>query len=203
MTDEKKEVRLNIGAGLSSIPGFINIDISPKADISLNLSEDKLPFDDNSVDLIFTYHTLEHVPNYLFALSEMYRVLKHGGRLLVGLPYVTHTDSHLVNPYHIHNFNESSFDYFDVSKLKGSAAEESPVFFKKVFHRYQYFGLIKIFPSPIKKWCRRHLLNIVERIDFGLIVIKDTNDIPVVTKKTENMFRQEFQRCLTSRVLYD
>lgn len=115
---EKSEVKLNIGAGVTYIPGFVNIDISTQADITLDLGKDRLPFDDNSVDLIVSYHTLEHVSDYLFALSEIHRVLKHGGRFLVGLPYVTLTEYHLVNPYHLHNFNEYSFDFFDVDKNK-------------------------------------------------------------------------------------
>ena len=77
--NETKEIRLNIGAGQTYILGYINIDVSSKADITLDLGIDKLPFEDDSVDFIFSYHTLEHVPDYLFALSEIHRVLKHGG----------------------------------------------------------------------------------------------------------------------------
>ena len=87
----------------------------------MDLGRDKLPFENDTVDLIFSYHTLEHIPDYLFALSEIHRVLKHGGLFLVGLPYVTLTEYHLVNPYHLHNFNEFSFDFFDAKRLKGSA----------------------------------------------------------------------------------
>lgn len=41
--DETKDVGLNIGAGQTYIPGFINIDISGKADITLDLGKEKLP----------------------------------------------------------------------------------------------------------------------------------------------------------------
>jgi predicted SAM-dependent methyltransferase len=123
-----KPLCLNIGAGRTYIPNFVNVDIDPKADVCVDLSKDRLPFEDNSVDLIFSYHAMEHIPDYLFALSEIYRVLKHGGRFLVGLPYVSLTEYHLVNPYHLHNFNEYSFDFFDPEKLKGSAAEQNSIF---------------------------------------------------------------------------
>ena len=105
-----QEIRLNVGAGETFIPGFTNVDIVPWADVTLDLNVDKLPFEDNSVDLVFTYHCLEHLDNYLFALGELHRVLKHCGRLLVGVPYVTLTQYNLVNPYHRQNFNEYSFD---------------------------------------------------------------------------------------------
>tara|TARA_B110000238_G_scaffold164533_1_gene179519 strand:- start:30 stop:491 length:462 start_codon:yes stop_codon:yes gene_type:complete len=51
-------VFVNMGAGITRIEGAINIDISPKADISVNLGVDPLPFDDESVDLIYSDHTI-------------------------------------------------------------------------------------------------------------------------------------------------
>lgn len=194
------QVRLNIGAGGTYIPGFTNIDISAKADITLDLSKDTLPFNDDSVDLVFSYHTLEHIPDYLFALSEIHRVLKHGGRFLVGLPYVTLTEYNLVNPYHYQNFNEFSFDFFDPKKLKGSAAETNPVLFKKVFHRFHYIGAFHIIPPPLRSWCRRHLYNVVRKIDFGLIAVKRKDEeLPLHDKQ---QLQREFQECMRLRVHY-
>ncbi len=198
--EQANPLKLNLGAGQTYIPDFVNIDISPKADITLDLGKDRLPYEDNSVDLVFSYHTLEHIPDYLFALSEIHRVLKHGGRFLVGLPYVTLTEYHLVNPYHLHNFNEFSFDFFEPGKLKGSAAEENPILFKKIFHRFHYMGFFKFAPPPMRGWCRRHLLNVVRKIDFGLLAIKQT-DQPLPEIGRRKLVRQ-FDACLRSRVYY-
>jgi len=193
------QVKLNLGASHTYIPGFINIDISKKSDISLDLGKDKLPFEDDSIDVIFSLNTLEHIPDYLFCLSENYRVLKHGGRFLVGLPYVTLTEYHLVNPYHLHNFNEFSFDFFDPHKLKGSASEENTILFRKVFHRFHYMDKFGKLPSPIQTWCRRHLFNVVKEIDFGLIAIKNINEIP---QYDEQKMINEYMECLNARVPY-
>ena len=193
-------VRVNIGAGKTYIPGFINVDISSKADITLDLGEDRLPFNDNSADLVFSYHTLEHVPNYLFALSEIYRILRPGGLFLVGLPYVTLTEYNLVNPYHLHNFNEFSFDFFDPDSKHGSAAEDTEVKFKKLFHRFHYMGAFGQLPEWMKVWCRRHLFNVVRKIDFGLIAIKESVDEPPVDVALDAM--AEFDRCFKSRIKY-
>lgn len=196
---ESTQLKLNIGAGQTYIPGFINIDISEKANISLDLGKDRLPFEDSSVDLVFSYHTLEHIPDYLFTLSEIHRVLKHGGHLLVGMPYVTLTEYNLVNPYHLHNFSEFSFDFFEPGRLKGSASEENPILFKKVFHNFHYVGKFGILPDPLRNWCRRHLFNVVEKIDFGLLALKRLDEIPHVN---EQDIKREFYKCLNSRVLY-
>ncbi len=196
---ELKQLKLNIGAGQTYIPEFINIDLSDKADISLDLSTDRLPFEDNSVDLVFSYHTLEHIPDYLFALSEIYRVLKHRGRFLIGLPYVSLTEYNLVNPYHLHNFNEFSFDFFDKTKLKSSAAEVNTILFKKIFHRFDYMGIFKNFPPPLQTWCRRHLFNVVRKIDYGLLAIKVGDEI---LSWNQADLIQEFDKCLNSRIPY-
>jgi SAM-dependent methyltransferase len=198
---ETKGVKLNLGAGQSYIPGFVNIDLSSRAEVSLDLGKDKLPFEDDSVDVIFSYHTLEHVPDYLFALSQIHRVLKHGGRLLLGLPYVTLTKYHLVNPYHLHNFNEYSFDFFDQDLLKGSAVEANGISFKKVFHRFHYVSPFNLVPPPLRTWCRRHLLNVVRSIDYGLVAVKRPTG-PASTASEGELIRL-FDHCLNSRTSYD
>jgi SAM-dependent methyltransferase len=170
--------QLNLGAGHTYIPGLVNIDISERADVTLDLGKDPLPFPDDSVDLVFSMWTLEHVPDYLFALREIHRVLRHDGEMLLKLPYVSLTEMHLVNPYHLHNFNERSFDLFDPDLLKNSAAEGGDVAFRKVCVRYAYMGYFGMAPVFVRTWARRHLLNVVRAFDIGLVAIKDP-DRPV------------------------
>lgn len=192
-------IKLNLGASQTRIPGFVNIDIVGKADISMDLGKDRLPFENDSVDVVFSHHTLEHISDYLFCVSEVYRVLKNGGHFLIGVPYVTLTEYNLVNPYHLHNFNEFSFDFFDPDILKGSASEENPVHFKKVFHRFHYMGKFALLPLPIQNWCRRHLLNVVREIDFGLVTVKSPKDIPQIDPQTMIV---EYTEYLQSRIPY-
>ncbi len=192
-------LRLNLGASQTHIPGFVNIDIASRADVVLDLGKDKLPFEDNSVELVFTYHTLEHIPDYIFCISEIYRVLTHGGHFLVGVPYVTLTEYNLVNPYHLHNFNEFSFDFFDPDKLRGSASEDAPVHFTKIFHNFTYLEGFARLPGPIRTWCRRHLFNVVRSIDFGLLAVKDSRPIQACDPAS---LQAEFAKCLNLRVAY-
>ena len=197
--NSKNQTGLNIGTGLTYIPELINIGNFSKANIQIKLGQDRLPFEDDSIDFIFSYHALEHAPNYLFALSEIHRILKHGSLFLVGLPYVTSTKYHLVNPYHIHNFNEYSFDFFDPQKsLNGD--KKNRVFFNKVFHRFHYVGIFNSFPAPIKYWCRHHLLNVVQKIDYGLIAVKDSSTKIPVSDKIVTI--QKFDECLGSCIPY-
>jgi SAM-dependent methyltransferase len=164
---------LNLGAAKTYIPGFVNIDIHPRAELSLDLGVDRLPFPDDSVGTVVSHHTLEHVPDYLFALGEIHRVLAHDGELLLSLPYATLTEYHLINPYHRHNFTERSFDFFDPALLKGSAAEDGPVAFRRACVRFSYIGWYGMAPRPVRVWARRHLFNVVRQFDIALVAIKD------------------------------
>lgn len=57
---------------------YITTDLhSPLADIKTDLCH--LPFTDNTFDVILCNHVLEHIPNDIQAMRELYRVLKPGG----------------------------------------------------------------------------------------------------------------------------
>lgn len=50
---------------------------SPLADVKADICD--LPFEDNSFDIVFCNHVLEHIPDDAKAMSELYRVMKPGG----------------------------------------------------------------------------------------------------------------------------
>ena len=175
---------VNMGAGHTRIDAAVNIDISEKADISLNLGVDPLPFDDESIDLIYSDHTIEHVENYLYLMEEVHRVLKKGGCFLVAVPYVTLTKYHLVNPYHIHNFNEHSFDFFDPTKLRGSAAEGDAIDLRKLNHFFGYLGVFRFLPV-LRVLLRAYLFNVVRDIKFA--VVKGSEPTALTLKVANNL----------------
>lgn len=200
--EDDRACRLNIGAGNTFIPDFTNIDIARHADISLDLNVERLPFQDNSVDVVFSYHTLEHLKEYLFALGEIHRVMRHGGQLLLGVPYVTLTMYNLVNPYHKQNFNEFSFDFFDSAKLLGSAAEEGSIVFKKAFHRFHYMPEFADKSEAEKDYARMHLFNVVQKIDFGLIAVKHGGPRVAIDDMLALNMTDRFDALLASRKPY-
>lgn len=54
--------------------------------INLNQDLTKTSIKNNTYDLIIIWHVLEHIPNDIEAISEMYRILKPNGKLLVSVP---------------------------------------------------------------------------------------------------------------------
>jgi predicted SAM-dependent methyltransferase len=58
--------------------------LSPLADVKADICN--LPFEDNSYDIIFCNHVLEHIPDDTKAMYELYRVLKPGGMAVFQIP---------------------------------------------------------------------------------------------------------------------
>lgn len=81
--------KIHIGCGTDILEGYINIDSSPDVGADLLLDASRLNhFPDACVDTIESYHFLEHL-DYYFAiktLQHFYRMLTHGGVLLIELP---------------------------------------------------------------------------------------------------------------------
>jgi SAM-dependent methyltransferase len=65
---------------------YITADIeSPLAKIKMDIHD--IPFQENTFDIIFCNHVLEHVSDDLQAMREMLRVLKPGGWAILQIPY--------------------------------------------------------------------------------------------------------------------
>ena len=57
---------------------------SPIADVKADICD--LPFDENSFDVVFCNHVLEHIPDHTKATQELYRVLRPGGMGIFQIP---------------------------------------------------------------------------------------------------------------------
>lgn len=82
------ELKLDIGCGYNPLPGFIGVDnFVDRADI-VKADMEHLPYEDASVDYIYSSHALEHIGKYhvVPTLSEWRRVLKPTGRIELRVP---------------------------------------------------------------------------------------------------------------------
>lgn len=84
-------VKVQLGPGQNNyIPGWINLDancITAKCDVWANI-QDTLPFQDASVDVFYSHHVIEHIPDKQLVrhFSDMHRCLKPGGLIRIGGP---------------------------------------------------------------------------------------------------------------------
>lgn len=85
----KKERFLEIGPGPKRIPGFETLNVIAAGDVDYVFdAAKKLPFKNNSFDLIYSSHILEHIPWFKTknTLSEWYRILKPNGKIEIWVP---------------------------------------------------------------------------------------------------------------------
>lgn len=109
-------LKLNLGCGEKKMEGYINIDkrkeVNP--DLQIDLEDAKLPYEENSVDEIYTSHLLEHITNFNPLIEEMYRVLKPNAKILIFAPYGL-SEGGIRDSTHVRWLAVGTFDYFDKS----------------------------------------------------------------------------------------
>src|SRR5262245_52165949 len=80
--------KINLGCGPHSKAGFLNIDLFPGGDLTLDLRRG-LPFESNCCEFIFSEHCFEHIdyPEPItFLFRECLRVMRPGGELRFSVP---------------------------------------------------------------------------------------------------------------------
>jgi SAM-dependent methyltransferase len=82
-----------------------------------------IPFASGSVDLVYSMGTIEHFPEYATAVDEMFRVLKPGGRAIIGVPnkadpFLRPLMVHLMNTFRLYDYGmEKSFTHGQLKRL--------------------------------------------------------------------------------------
>ena len=119
---------------------YIKCDLHPTTHDIQRVDIERMPFSDESFDLVIANHILEHVEDDMCAVSEIYRVLRSGGMAILQTPYspVLHrtwsdpgivTDEGRRQAYgqedHVRLFGRDIFDRFASRGLKACIASHS------------------------------------------------------------------------------
>lgn len=113
---------LNVGCGNDTY-GTHFIDMNPRRKdvLKVVIGEEKIPFNDNYFDVVYTTWCFEHLTNPNFGLKEMYRVLKPNGRIILvtdnGSGWLWHTPFTKVN-YSLHWGKDRHFALYTMHHLK-------------------------------------------------------------------------------------
>jgi predicted SAM-dependent methyltransferase len=144
-------MKLNIGCGKDIKEGYVNLDVVDYGGNQIHdLNKFPYPYEDNSFDEVFASHILEHLDNFHDYITEIYRILKPGGLLIVYAPFFLNT-KYFGEPDHKIPFSIRTFDnyeYIGNRKLK---------FYEKwkLNHRTNYEGKAK-FEVLEKKFVTSH-----------------------------------------------
>ncbi len=148
-TDLEIYKSINPSAKLFAIESYQpNIVVLQSKDIetyTLNIEQEKLPFADNSMDIITVNQILEHVKEIFWILHEITRVLKVGGRLVIGVPNLASFHNRLL----LLMGKQPSCIKADSAHVRGYT-KESIVNFLRLFHGYelQHFKGSNFYPMP-------------------------------------------------------
>lgn len=145
-------MKLYLGAGQDRKEGFTHVDIHPFPGIDIVADVTKtLPFEDNSVDYVFTKDLLEHLPteSKVFVINEIWRVLKNGGQMEHFVPNAGSRND-FGSPSHLSHWSLQQFEHFDIESYryqKDHEYESITAKFKKVLAEegwalQEYFGMM-------------------------------------------------------------
>ena len=109
-------LRLNLGCGKHPMEGWVNIDNvgCEHADRQIDLDRmDKLwlPWDDDTVDEVYSSHMIEHLHRPLDLMQELWRVCKADARATFLCPYGSSDDAD-ENPTHVRRMFVGSWGFF-------------------------------------------------------------------------------------------
>jgi predicted SAM-dependent methyltransferase len=126
-------LRLHIASGNWIKPGWVNIDVTPSADIRIDIRKG-LPLSNGSAELIFCEHFCDHISypeNIRRFLAECHRVLEPGGRAR----FVLHDGADLMRAY-----VERDQHYFATTEEPYPTMIEIVNLFFRMndFHQYMY-----------------------------------------------------------------
>jgi SAM-dependent methyltransferase len=90
-------LRIDIGCGGAKREGFIGVDSisGPAVDYVLDVTKARLPFDDATVDHVFSSHFLEHIKIHFHVFQEIGRVAKEGAKIEFWTPYAFSNEAFL------------------------------------------------------------------------------------------------------------
>lgn len=147
---------VDLGGGLNPRPGYLTID---RQDADINFDLDKgIPLPDNSVGVLNASHVIEHLKDPIKTMSEIHRVLAHGGWAFIEVPS-TDGRGAFQDPTHVSFWNENSFLYYTNSYLAN--------FIRNKTIRFQEFRRETWFPND---WLKS--LN-VSVVTCWLVAVKD------------------------------
>jgi len=172
-------LKLNIGCGQDIRSDFINVDMFylPGVDVVHDARIFPWPFKDNEATEIVLIHILEHLPDTIRTMEEIYRISKNEGKVKIFVP-LWNSDDFVTDPTHIKMFGVKTFNFFDPRLFEHkkrayySGAKfhiEKKIFTFKILNRYYPIpsALSRVFEALSYYFC-----NIIQVMEIHLETIK-------------------------------
>ena len=107
-------MKLNLGCCDNPLPGFLNVDLVAGPGVEVADLRQPWPWPSDSVEAIRAWDIIEHLPDKILTMNEMYRVLRPGGTTDISVP-TTEGSGAFQDPTHVSFWNLRSFVYFEAN----------------------------------------------------------------------------------------
>jgi len=106
-------MKLNLGCCDAPVAGYVNVDMvsSPGFHVVVDLRQ-PWPWPDNSVSHIRAFDIVEHLPDKILTMNELWRVLAPGDTVEIAVP-TTDGSGAFQDPTHVSFWNRRSFLYYE------------------------------------------------------------------------------------------
>jgi hypothetical protein len=153
---------LELGSGTSPREGYYHLDLValPGIDIVADLNNGLDGIPDEIVSDLYSWHTLEHVTNFLHLMEEIHRVCLPNARVTIVVPHYSNGFGYS-DPTHVRFFGLYSMSYF--------VAKDRQPFSRKVqdFYSVASFDLVQV---RIEFYRMRGLFDKLVRAPFQWLV---------------------------------
>jgi len=176
---------IDLGCGSRKQKGYIGIDNRKLEGVDIVCDIEKgLPFEDNTIDRIYANFLFEHINKFIPFMQELYRVCRDGAIVKASFPYWA-SMTQWKDPTHKQVITIETFRYFSDDKWYGSDYGINTHFkIKNIKYNYLYTFLARrryFFLFPLRKFLRRHLINIVHSVWVELEAVKPFGSERIIT----------------------
>ena len=123
----------------------------------------RMPFDDNSFDLVYCHQVFHHIVEQEAAMSEFYRVLKPGGVLLFAESTKRYIYSYLIRYLFSHPMaiQKTASEYLDLIRSVGFSVPEAQISYPYLWWSREDLGLFEKLGFKPKQEREETLVNLV------------------------------------------
>lgn len=112
-------MKLNLGCCDALLDGYVNVDVIAFPGVVVADLRQPWPWEDDSVEQVRAWDIVEHLPDKIHTMNELWRVLAPGGTAEIVVP-TTDGPGAFQDPTHVSFWNRRSFLYYEA----GSAYRE-------------------------------------------------------------------------------
>ncbi len=182
--------KLDLGCGLTKPAGFLGADRFRLPGVDVVLDMDKpFPFADDSFDLVYASHSLEHVRDLMFTIQEVYRICRDRAQVCIVAPYYQQAGN-FANPRHQQAFNEhtprfwTDFGNTQIAPeeyvhphaahwgLAASDNDNPGIDLRCLRMEFFYYPEYRMLPPDEQRAARKKYIDVCDQVVYHLLVIK-------------------------------